>query len=129
MTNIKNELEINAPVDRVYEYYTNPDNIKESWPRDIVKESENVSGQQSEEGSQMKVEGEYMGKRDEMILEVAQKEQNKRLVTRQTEGPFQSWESIQEFKSNGDGNTRVTHTINYELPTGGKIANFLSGSQ
>ncbi len=54
--------------------YTNPDNIKESWPRDIVKESENLSGQQSEEGSQMKVEGEYMGKRDEMILEVAQKE-------------------------------------------------------
>ncbi|HYG00390.1 MAG TPA: hypothetical protein VD815_09870, partial [Candidatus Saccharimonadales bacterium] len=79
--------------------YTNPDNIKESWPRDIVKESENVSGQKSEEGSQMKVEGEYMGKRDEMTLEVVEKQQNKRLVTRQTEGPFQSWESIQEFQS------------------------------
>ena len=129
MTSIRTEVEINAPVDRVYEYYTNPDNIKESWPRDIVKESENLSGQQSEEGSQMKVEGEYMGKRDEMLLEVAQKEQNKRLVTRQTEGPFQSWESIQEFQSNGNNSTRVTHTINYELPTGGIIANFLSGSQ
>ncbi len=129
MTSIRTEVEINVPVDRVFEYYTNPDNIKESWPRDIVKESENVSGQKSEEGSQMKVEGEYMGKRDEMILEVAQKEQNKRLVTRQTEGPFQSWESIQEFQSNGDNSTRVTHTINYELPTGGKIADFLSGSQ
>ena len=62
------------------------------------------------------------------------KEQNKRLVTRQTQGPFQSWESIQEFQSNGDGNgnhttTTVNHTINYELPTTGKIANFLSGSQ
>jgi ligand-binding SRPBCC domain-containing protein len=77
----------------------------------------------------MKVEGEYMGKRDEMLLEVAQKERNKRLVTRQTEGPFQNWESIQEFQSNGNNSTRVTHTINYELPTGGKIANFLSGSQ
>ncbi len=40
MTTINNEIEINAPVDRVFEYYTNPDNIKESWPRDIVKESE-----------------------------------------------------------------------------------------
>ena len=47
----------------------------------------------------MKVEGEYMGKRDEMLLEVAQKEQNKRLVTRQTEGPFQSWESIKNSKA------------------------------
>ena len=129
MTSIRTEVEINAPVDRVFEYYTNPDNIKESWPRDIVKESENVSGQKSEEGSEMKVEGEYMGKKDEMILEVAQKEQNKRLVTKQTQGPFQSWESIQEFQSNGNNSTKVNHTINYELPTTGKIANFLTGSQ
>ena len=129
MTSIKTEVEINAPVDRVYEFYTNPDNIKESWPRDIVKESENISGQKSEEGSEMKVEGQYMGKRDEMILEVSQKEQNKRLVTRQTDGPFKSWESIQEFQINGNNSTKVTHTINYELPTSGKIANFMTGSQ
>jgi uncharacterized protein YndB with AHSA1/START domain len=38
MTTIQTQLEINAPVDRVFEYYTNPDNIKESWHRDIVKE-------------------------------------------------------------------------------------------
>ena len=99
MTTITTNIEIQAPVEQVFEFYTNPNNIKEAWPRDIVKESENVSGQKSEEGSEMKVEGEYMGKRDEMILEVAQKEQNKKLVTRQTEGPFQSWESIQEFQS------------------------------
>jgi uncharacterized protein YndB with AHSA1/START domain len=38
MTTRHTQLEINAPVDRVFEYYTNPDNIKESWHRDIVKE-------------------------------------------------------------------------------------------
>jgi len=129
MTIISTNIQIQAPVEQVFEFYTNPDNIKESWPRDIVKESENVSGQKSEEGSEMKVEGEYMGKKDEMILEVAQKEQNKRLVTKQTQGPFQSWESIQEFQSNGNNSTKVNHTINYELPTTGKIANFLTGSQ
>ena len=129
MTTIQTQIEINAPVNTVFEYYTNPDNIKESWPRDIVKESENVSGQKSEEGSEMKVKGEYMGKQDEMLLEVVQKEQNKRLVTKQTEGPFQKWESTQDFQSNGDNSTKVNHTINYELPTTGKIANFLSGSQ
>ena len=64
----------------------------------------------------MKVEGQYMGKRDEMILEVAQKEQNKNLVTKQTGDPFQSWVSIQEFRSNGSSNTTtVNHTINYKL--------------
>ena len=129
MTTIQTQIEINAPLNTVFEYYTNPDNIKESWPRDIVKESENVSGQKSEEGSEMKVKGEYMGKQDEMLLEVVQKEQDKRLVTKQTEGPFQSWESTQEFQSNGNNSTRVNHTINYELPTTGKVANFLTGSQ
>ena len=129
MTTIQTQIEINAPVNKVFEYYTNPDNIKESWPRDIVKESENVSGQKSEEGSEMKVKGEYMGKQDEMLLEVVQKVQDKRLVTKQTEGPFQKWESTQEFQSNGNNSTKVNHTINYELPTTGKVANFLTGSQ
>jgi len=129
MTTIQNQIEINAPVERVFEYYTNPDNIKESWPHDIVKESENLSGQKSEEGSEMKVTGEYMGKKDEMILEVVQKEQNKRLVTKQTDGPFQIWESIQEFQSNGNNSKNVNHTINYKLATTRKIENVLIGSK
>jgi ligand-binding SRPBCC domain-containing protein len=79
----------------------------------------------------MKVTGEYMGKRDEMILEVTEKEQNKRLVTQQKEGPFKSWTSRQEFnQGNGQqGTTHIRHVIDYELPTTGKIANFLSGDQ
>ena len=129
MTKIRNEIEINAPIASVFEYYTNPDNIKESWPREIVKESENVSGQKSEEGSEMKVTGEYMGKKDDMLLEVVEKEQNKKLVTRQTQGPFKRWESIQEFHNGQNNYTRVIHTIDYELPTTGKIGNFLTGSQ
>jgi uncharacterized protein YndB with AHSA1/START domain len=34
MTTIRNEIEINAPITSVFEYYTNPDNIKESWPQE-----------------------------------------------------------------------------------------------
>jgi uncharacterized protein YndB with AHSA1/START domain len=37
MTTIEYEADINAPVERVYEYYTNPDNIKEAWPQDVVR--------------------------------------------------------------------------------------------
>jgi len=44
MTTITTNIEIQAPVEQVFEFYTNPDNIKEAWPRDIVKESENLSG-------------------------------------------------------------------------------------
>ena len=129
MQTIQYEIDINAPLDTVYEYYTNPDNIKQAWPQDIVKESESLSGQKSEEGSEMKVKGEYMGREDEMILEVTEKEQNKRLVTQQKEGPFKQWKSIQIFNKGNDNNTHVRHEIEYELPTTGKIANFLSGDQ
>lgn len=129
MPTFKTEIMIDAPIEKVFEYYTNPDNIKESWPRDLVKESQNVSGQKSEEGSEMKVEGQYMGKSEEMILQVTQKEPYKRLVTRQTNGPFESWESIQEFENNGNTSTMVTHTINYKLATTSKVGNFLTGNQ
>jgi ligand-binding SRPBCC domain-containing protein len=128
MSKVQYETEVNAQVEKVYEYYTNPDNIKEYWPRDVVKESESVSGSKNEEGSEMRVKGEYMGKEEEMKLQVVNKEPNRRLVTRQTEGPFKKWESIQEFQGNGN-TTHIRHTIDYELPTAGKIANTLTGSQ
>ena len=128
MTKVQYQTEINAPIEKVYEYYTNPDNIQEAWPQDIVKESENVSGSKSEEGSKMRVKGQYMGKEDEMKLQVVDKEPNRRLVTRQTGGPFKKWESVQEFQGNGN-RTNIRHEIEYELPTTGKIANTLSGSQ
>ena len=130
MTEIKYEININAPVERVFEYYTNPDNIKKAWPQDIVKESESISESKNEEGSEMKVKGEYMGREEEMTLEVIEKEQNKRLVTEQKEGPFKQWKSIQVFEQGNNGNnTNVRHEIEYELPTTGKIANFFSGDQ
>ncbi len=129
MTKIQYEVDINASVEQVFEYYTNPDNIKKAWPQDIVKESESLSGSKNEEGSEMKVKGEFMGREDEMILQVSDKEQNKRLVTEQKDGPFKSWISTQEFnQSNGQG-THIRHIIEYELPTTGKIANFLTGDQ
>jgi ligand-binding SRPBCC domain-containing protein len=128
MTKVQYQTEINAPVEQVYEYYTNPDNIREAWPQEIVKESENVSGPKREEGSEMRVKGRYMGREEEMKLQVVNKESNRRLVTRQTEGPFKKWESVQEFQGNGNI-TNIRHQIEYELPTTGKIANTLSGSQ
>jgi hypothetical protein len=34
MSRIVYETDIKSPINRVFEYYTNPDNIKEAWPRD-----------------------------------------------------------------------------------------------
>ncbi len=128
MTQVSTEVEINAPIDRVFQYYTDPDKIKEAWPHDVVKESETTTATKNEPGSEMRVAGEQMGIWQEMRLQVAEKEDNRRLVTRQVEGPFKKWESIQEFQ--GDNNrTHVRHTIDFEMPTGGKVADFFSGGK
>ena len=98
----------------------------------LLKNQKICPDKKSEEGSEMKVTGEYMGKKEEMTLEVVEKEQNKRLVTKQTQVIFQKWESMQEFQSNGNLDTNTTivnHTVNYKLPTIGKIANVLTVSQ
>ena len=50
MTKVEYETQINAPIQRVYEYYTNPNNIQEAWPQDIVKESEDISGSKKSRG-------------------------------------------------------------------------------
>ena len=115
-------------MDKVFEYYTNPDNIKQAWPQHIVKESESLSGSKNEEGSEMKVKGEYMGRENEMILEVTDKEQSKRLVTEQKESPFNYGRVDKNLKRNRM-TTYIRHIIEYELPTTGKIANFLSAEQ
>ena len=75
MTKLQYETEINAPIEKVYEYYTDPNNIQEAWSQDIVKESDVRSDSKNEEGSEMIVKGQYMGKEEEMTLQVTDKEQ------------------------------------------------------
>ena len=41
-------------------------------------------------------------------------------------GPFKYWKSVQEFNES-QNTTHIRHSIDYELPSSGKIANFLSG--
>ena len=36
MTTVQYQTDINAPVEMVYEYYTNPNNMQEARPQDIV---------------------------------------------------------------------------------------------
>jgi ligand-binding SRPBCC domain-containing protein len=125
MTTLSYEIDVNAPVDKVYKYCTDPDKIKETWPPDIVKDSTNISGSKGEKGSMFKIKGHYSGKEEEMRMMVIEKWPNSKFMTKQTEGPFKKWESVQEFQGR-DNMTHIKHTIDYELPTAGKILRMIS---
>ncbi|MDN5868099.1 MAG: SRPBCC domain-containing protein [Candidatus Nitrosocosmicus sp.] len=119
---------IDAPPDKVFRAWTEPELIKQWFtPRPfttpIVETDQRPGGKnlivmRGPDGKEFPNRGIY--------LEVIK---NKRLVTRQTDGPFESWESIQEFESNGDKATLVSRVTNYQLPTTGKIVNFLTERQ
>jgi ligand-binding SRPBCC domain-containing protein len=128
MTALSYEIDINAPVEKVFTYYTDPNNIKESWPSDIVKESSIVSGTRGEKGSVFKVKGQYLGKQEEMRVQVIEKWPNKKFITKQVEGPFKKWESIQEFQDANNA-THIKHSVEYELPMTGRIVNLVSGKE
>ncbi len=128
MTTMSCEVDINAPVEKVFAYYTDPSNIKESWPSDIVKESGIVSGAKGEKGSVFMVKGHYMGKQEEMRVQVIEKWPNKKFITKQIEGPFKKWESIQEFQDSNN-TTHIKHTVDFELPIAGRIVNMVSGKE
>jgi hypothetical protein len=46
----------------------------------------------------MKVKGKYIGKEEEMRLQVVDKEQNRRLVTKQVQVPFKNRKVYRNFK-------------------------------
>ena len=125
MPTLSYEVDIKAPLDVVYNYCTDPENIKETWSPDIVKDSSVISGTKGEKGSMFKIKGHYGGKDEEMRLMVIERWPNSKYATRQTEGPFKKWESVQEFEERS-GTTHLRHTIDYELPRTGRIFQMVS---
>ena len=67
-----------------------------------------------------KIKGHYAGKEEEMRMTVTEKRPNSKFMTKQMEGPFKRWESVQEFQGR-ENTTHIKHNIEYELPTTGKL--------
>ena len=100
MTQVSQQTNPNVPVERVSEYYTIQNNLPETWPQEIAKVSEDISGSKNEECSE-RVKGQYTEKQEEMRSEViVDKEQNSRLVTRKTQGSLKEWDSTRQFQGN-----------------------------
>ncbi|MEO9321608.1 MAG: SRPBCC family protein [Nitrososphaera sp.] len=127
MTTLSYEMEIKAPVEKVFQYCADPENFMESWPSDVITGSQQLSGTKGEKGSTFKLRGMYSGKEEEMRMMVTEKWPNGKIRTKQTEGPFKKWESIQEFEGH-DNVTNLRYTIRYELPRTGRFMKMVSHS-
>ncbi len=118
MAKITREILINAPVEKVFEYHSNPMNQPEYWPSMLeVKDVE----ERPEGGQNYNWVYKMAGIRLEGSTETTEFVENERIVTKGSGGVESTF--VYEYKPEGEG-TRLTMEVEYIVPVPvlGKLA-------
>ena len=120
MSNISKSIVIKAPVDTVFTYFARPEHVSDQMsdkgvgmtviPMDI-KEGMGV-------GTTFRIIGDFGGKRLEWDCETTEFVREEKISAVQTDGPFKKWEIVNTFEPINERLTRVTMSVNYEMPFG-----------
>ncbi|MBA4453039.1 MAG: SRPBCC family protein [Nitrosopumilus sp.] len=120
MTVVSKSIDIKTPVENVFTYFARPEHVSDQIKNDSVgmtvvpmdiKDGMGV-------GTTFRVIGDFSGKRLEWDCETTEFLRNEKITAKQFEGPFKRWQISNEFKSLGENLTRVTMTVDYEMPFG-----------
>ena len=120
MTVVSKSIDIKTPVDNVFTYFARPEHVSDQIKNDSVgmtvvpmdiKDGMGV-------GTTFRVIGDFSGKRLEWDCETTEFIRNEKISAKQFEGPFKRWQITNEFKSLGENLTKVTMTVDYEMPFG-----------
>ncbi|MGI0090044.1 MAG: SRPBCC domain-containing protein, partial [Nitrosopumilaceae archaeon] len=119
MTTVSKSIDIKAPISNVFTYFARPEHIADQFedrvgmtvvPMD-VKAGMGV-------GTTFRVIGDFDGKRLEWDCQTTEFIQEERIAAKMIKGPFKRWDIMTEFKKLEDKLTRLTMTVNYEMPFG-----------
>ncbi len=120
MTVVTKSIDIKASIDSVFTYFARPEHVSDQLKTDMVgmtvvpmdiKEGMGV-------GTTFRIIGNFGGKRLEWDCETVEFEKEERISAKQIDGPFKRWIIVNEFEARGDNLTRVTMTVDYEMPFG-----------
>ena len=120
MTFVTKSIDIKTPVDSVFTYFARPEHVSDQIKNDAVgmtvvpmdiKEGMGV-------GTTFRIIGDFSGKRLEWDCETIEFIRNEKITAKQIEGPFKTWKITNEFKALGNNLTRVTMSVDYEMPFG-----------
>ena len=120
MTVVSKSIDIKTPVENVFTYFARPEHVSDQIKNDSVgmtvipmdiKDGMGV-------GTTFRVIGDFNGKRLEWDCETIEFIRNEKISAKQIEGPFKRWQITNEFKSLSDNLTKVTMTVDYEMPFG-----------
>jgi uncharacterized membrane protein len=112
MAEISKAIDIEAPIQTVFDYVTNPRNTVSYSPQ--FTKFDAVSEPEVGLGAKVEAAGSYMGMTIKTTLEVTEFEQNKKFVSRSTKGVKST--STWEFKEISPEKTEVRFTSDYSLP-------------
>ena len=120
MTIVSKSIDIKTPVENVFTYFARPEHVSDQIKNDSVgmtvipmdiKDGMGV-------GTTFRVIGDFNGKRLEWDCETIEFTRNEKISAKQIDGPFKRWQITNEFKSLGENLTKVTMTVDYEMPFG-----------
>lgn len=108
------------PVESVFTYFARPEHVSDQIKGDAVGMS--VVPMDIKEGmgvgTTFRVLANFGGKHLEWDCETTEFIRNERISAKQIDGPFKKWSITNEFKTLGDNLTRVTMSVDYDMPFG-----------
>jgi len=120
LTIVSKSIDIKAPINTVFTYFARPEHVSDQMtekgvgmtviPMDI-KDGMGV-------GTTFRIIGDFNGKRLEWDCETTEFDREEKIAAKMIDGPFKRWEISNQFKSLGENLTRVTMTVDYEMPFG-----------
>jgi len=126
MTTVSKTIDIKSKVSNVFTYFARPEHISDQFEERVgmtvvpmdVKAGMGV-------GTTFRVIGDFDGKRLEWDCETTEFVPEQRIAAKMIKGPFKKWNIFVEFKSMEENLTKLTMTVNYEMPLGplGSILN------
>jgi len=119
MSTVSKTIDIKAKVSNVFTYFARPEHISDQFEERVgmtvvpmdVKAGMGV-------GTTFRVIGDFDGKRLEWDCETTEYIPEQRIAAKMIKGPFKKWDIAVEFKALEEKLTRLTMTVNYEMPLG-----------
>lgn len=118
MAKISKSIDINAPVEQVYDYFTQPENLPTIWPSlvEVSKVQRSADGSHSFDWVYKMAGIRFSGH-----SQTTEVERNKRVISKNERGIPSTFEYLWEAKGN---KTHVTFNVDYTIP--GKILSKLA---
>lgn len=126
MQSFEKFIDINAPIEKVFHFHDDTANLLRITPPDVKVEL--ISMSPAGNGQKISLGITQFGFfKSRWDVEVIEYQPPVKMIDRQVKGPFHSFVQTRNFTDLGNGKTRMTDHVDYELPLNG-VGNFFAGN-